>query len=870
MIENLKKCSFKYTFRDYQKRVLDEARKHLSDGKLNVIAAPGAGKTILALSLMIEIGKPALIVAPTILLRQQWLDRLEKDFYNFEGIKDIISEDIYNPNFITITTYQALYSVYKGRSQKSKNFNLINELKKFGIATIILDEAHHLKMSWLDATKSVIDKLKDTITISLTATPPYDIDTFLWNKYINLCGEADAEISVPELVKTKDLAPHQDFIYFNYPSNAEMSEMDEYTNKIQEIFLKYSTSSEVVMAISMHEGIIDLESKLEYFIQNFEYYDAMISFLRFNNIDIPENKYFKYDYKESKFDINKLQILLTYVLYNDRKSYVKFEGLLKDIARDLNKIGAIYERKINLFYSNEIRKSITQNTGKIDSVKEILEFEYKELGEKLKSVIITENIYKELLCENDDYEFKYIGVIPLFRYLLKNTTLKYIVLTGEIILIPNQYKDIFIEISKKYGVTSSDIEMNDLSFNFDYSQINFLGTASKNRVLIITELFEQASINVLIGSNALIGEGWDAPFINTLIMATPVSAYVSANQIRGRVIRKYKLDPLKVSNIWHLVCVERDASGFIYGYDYENLLKRFEAFEGVTFKGDNISYGIERLDLSVNSRRHTGNLDLLNENFFAHASNREEISKKWVNSLKNYKPIRKNIIREDNTLEELADDQIIDIRFCLSLKYKYKTKKRKKSKNKTEGIIGLIRKRIQVLFDSLMNIGPEEKKNRIIKKIIQAIYNTLIYIQVIDASCELIIKENNEKLEYYLDNSSLKDNELLKKSVNEFLSKLDDARYAIKIDEFYFAVPSVIGKLNGHVKYFVKELGGNAEIIYLKSPEGKREMFNIKLLQSKLISNITKNDIIEAEENNSISDDIRNMKIMDNEFEKNI
>ena len=35
MIENLKKCEFKYTFRDYQKRVLDEVRVHLKDGKLN-------------------------------------------------------------------------------------------------------------------------------------------------------------------------------------------------------------------------------------------------------------------------------------------------------------------------------------------------------------------------------------------------------------------------------------------------------------------------------------------------------------------------------------------------------------------------------------------------------------------------------------------------------------------------------------------------------------------------------------------------------------------------------------------------------------------------------------------------------------------
>lgn len=44
---NFENIEFYGTFRDYQQRVLDNANKYLKDGKINIVAAPGSGKTIL-------------------------------------------------------------------------------------------------------------------------------------------------------------------------------------------------------------------------------------------------------------------------------------------------------------------------------------------------------------------------------------------------------------------------------------------------------------------------------------------------------------------------------------------------------------------------------------------------------------------------------------------------------------------------------------------------------------------------------------------------------------------------------------------------------------------------------------------------------
>ena len=43
---------FSGVWRDYQQRVIDEVDQHLDDDRINVVAAPGSGKTVLGLELV--------------------------------------------------------------------------------------------------------------------------------------------------------------------------------------------------------------------------------------------------------------------------------------------------------------------------------------------------------------------------------------------------------------------------------------------------------------------------------------------------------------------------------------------------------------------------------------------------------------------------------------------------------------------------------------------------------------------------------------------------------------------------------------------------------------------------------------------------
>ena len=74
---------------------------------------------------------------------------------------------------------------------------------------------------------------------------------------------------------------------------------------------------------------------------------------------------------------------------------------------------------------------------------------------------------------------------------------------------------------------------------------------------LISKLFAEGKIQIIIGTKSLLGEGWDEPSINSLILASFVGSYMLSNQMRGRAIRVNE-NLRKTANVWHLVCVTED------------------------------------------------------------------------------------------------------------------------------------------------------------------------------------------------------------------------------------------------------------------------------------------------------------------------
>ncbi|WP_422090782.1 DEAD/DEAH box helicase [Tenacibaculum ovolyticum] len=114
---------FKYDWRKYQKRVLEELEGHLNDNHLHIIAPPGSGKTILGLEVALRLNKPTLIFAPTIAIRNQWIQRFCELFLQTSETPNWISKDIKNPQFLTVSTYQGLHAACSGTQEEEEELN---------------------------------------------------------------------------------------------------------------------------------------------------------------------------------------------------------------------------------------------------------------------------------------------------------------------------------------------------------------------------------------------------------------------------------------------------------------------------------------------------------------------------------------------------------------------------------------------------------------------------------------------------------------------------------------------------------------------------------------------------------------------------
>ena len=293
----LSKYKFIGTWREYQAKVLDELNIHFKDRKVNIVAAPGSGKTILGLEIVRRLDENVLILAPTITIKNQRVQRFTDMFLPDGENVDWISKDIYNLNRFNVVTYQALhYALNKKfidednldleeeeedeevqeKEIKTKNidYDLVQELRNKKIKTIVLDEAHHLRSQWWKSLKYTLDNLEDIAVVSLTATPPYDVEENEWKRYEEVCGTIDAEISTPELVATGDLCPHQDYVIFSHATKAEQHEINRIKKGVNDFMINLEKNEKFIEMLKNNEIINNWKSKEneEIILSNIEYY----------------------------------------------------------------------------------------------------------------------------------------------------------------------------------------------------------------------------------------------------------------------------------------------------------------------------------------------------------------------------------------------------------------------------------------------------------------------------------------------------------------------------------------------------------------------------------------------------------------------
>lgn len=630
MLKSLDDLEFIFPWRSYQAELLKHFNTHIADNHFHVIAPPGSGKTILGLEIVRKLGKKTLVLAPTLTIRNQWENRLQ-NFFTKDSDFEAFSFDIKSPSDVTFSTYQSLHAFYKTFEDKNDYYQFF---KTHNIETLVLDEAHHLKNAWWNCLMD-LKRNAEFYIVSLTATPPYDSSRAEVSKYFTLCGDVDDEIAVPDLVREGDLSPHQDFVYFSKPEDLEINFIVDYRRHIADFKDELLKDDTFIDFLIEHRFYKNPNWHLDELYSNTEYFSAILIFLYQCGFEIDHHKLevLGFDEKEMiqfpELDLHWLGILFQNILVSDREQLIEQEKYVLTLEKRLRKLNTFERNSVDFIGENLLYKSLSNSPSKLKSIISIVNAERESLKTDLRCVILTDYIRKEFLNIKDQEieAIDKIGVLPIFQYVrayCKNPK-ELAVLSGSIVIIHQSILNAFETVEPLDNFSFSPLQIDE-----SFLLVTPKGKSENSIVSIITQLFEAGHIKVLVGTKSLLGEGWDAPSINSLILASFIGSFVSSNQMRGRAIRKDANALNKTGNIWHLACV--DPTVLDGGKEVDTLKRRFEAFVGVTNSTiPFISNGFERLNIP--DEINVESIDILNDDTINRATTRMLINEKWNNAI---------------------------------------------------------------------------------------------------------------------------------------------------------------------------------------------------------------------------------------------
>lgn len=870
-----KKLKFIFPWRNYQEKFINNIHKHIKDNHLHVVAPPGSGKTILGIEIMRQVGRKTLVLAPTLTVRNQWESRLQSFFMKDELFEDF-SFDLSKPKAVTFSTYQSLHSFYK-------RFETLEEYYKFfekeKIEVIVLDEAHHLKNEWWKCLFQL--KLDNNITIvALTATPPYDSDALEVSKYFKLCGEIDDEIAVPELIKEGDLCPHQDYVFFSEPKDLEINFIFEYRMKISNFIEELRHNSTFISYINSHRFLTQTESCLNEIYNNPEYFSAILIFLNAIQQEIPKDKLIVLGFEEKEkiefpaFTNNWAEVLFQNLLVSDRLTLTDDEEYLNELESKLRRLNIFENKKVDLIGGDYLYKSLANSPSKLQSIIEIVTSEFSALQNDLRAVVLTDYIKKEFKNTNDEAikTIDRLGVIPIFHNLrLAGIPKKEIaVLTGTLVIIHASTIAAFEQFENIENYSFLPLE-SDAEFVEIHPK-----TVANHQVNTITKLFEKGNIKILIGTKSLLGEGWDAPSINTLILASFVGSFVSSNQMRGRAIRTQKSNLDKTGNIWHLVCLDpTDTNG---GKDIETLKRRFDAFIGIS--NTEIPYiesGIDRLNLPSNFENIS--VEALNEQTLEQAKNRTILKQIWENAIQKgtgvsreikqyYEGKEPYIVEKKSAFKDVVSYSFLEISVALSFflpQFLIKNLHVLLSK----GVLTFVYSLLSALgltfgyksYMAIKNYIQFGLLHKDLEKIGQTLLDSMIELNVIytDKSKIKLTTQIQQKGEVVcsIQGTSEMESAMFINALQEIIEPIKNPRYLIIKTNWlrknfeiqnYYSVPQLFGDKKERCTVFLRNWEkhvSSSKVVYTRNIEGRKILIKARMLHlSKAFEKTTKKAVI--------------------------
>ena len=505
---------------------------------------------------------------------------------------------------------------------------IVERLAAGGPCTLVLDECHHLLDLWGHVLEAILDALHpESAVVGLTATPPGALAAREAALYRRLFGrDADFEIVTPAVVKDGYLAPYQELALLTRPTATEQRWIVAQQQRFDELLLDLLDPSfaSVPFGAWFEVRIVERRSPEGAPVAwgTLERDDpalarAAIRWRWSRGAPKPPGAHVREEHRRALEAADWIALLDGYVhdvLHPSTDAYDA--AALARIRRALPSIGYVLTRRGIRASTPVVDRVLGLSASKAAAAVRILEAERDALGDDLRAVVLTdfETVSREARAAPEGVLDPRAGsAAGVLRALLDHpatVALDPVLVSGRTVACSRATAPALVAFAR------ADPDLAEVVAGFD----PLAGTAAgppdralgwedlvvvdpvhpgwtpRRWVPLVTAFFEAGGSRCLVGTRALLGEGWNSPRANVLVDLGAATTSASVQQVRGRTLRLDPSAPGKVADNWDVVCV---AEGHLRGTaDYERFVRKHRHYFALGATGE-IESGVSHVDPSL-------------------------------------------------------------------------------------------------------------------------------------------------------------------------------------------------------------------------------------------------------------------------------
>ncbi len=472
----------------------------------------------------------------------------------------------------------------------------LDELRANGVGTIVLDECHHLASLWGYVVRAAIEELTDAHVVGLTATPPDELTNEEADLYEHLLGAVDFTVPTPAVVRERHLAPYQELAWFTRPLDTEVQWLAEHDLRFRELVTTLhddqpgplSFPSWVVTRLRERgrEGEDGAQVSWAAFQRRHpSLARAGARFLVSAGLPLPEGAPHGEGYREEPSLDDWLVLLEDYALRCLRSDasplatdrYEAIAAALRQLGFNLTRQGVRRGR-------SDVDRLITGSAAKSIALVEVVNCEYEARSESLRALVLADSEQAQAIADTALLGVLRVGAgtaqeaVQLLAADGRTAPLRPLLVSGRGLRCAAADADVLIAALAERAPTGfGEFRVEAGNGEADAGDLVRLTARDSDWqprvwVALATEIFTAGVTKLLVGTRALLGEGWDAPCVNCLVDLSAASTAVSVTQMRGRSLRLDPADPEKIASNWEVVCVAPElARG---DADYERFVRK--------------------------------------------------------------------------------------------------------------------------------------------------------------------------------------------------------------------------------------------------------------------------------------------------------